>query len=45
MHVFHDRDGNEGLNALVRIDDVREPAQAQYVWVDRIRSIRRHGSA
>ena len=27
VQVFRDEDGNEGLNALVRIDDAADPAQ------------------
>lgn len=41
VQVFRDEDGNEGLNALVRIDDAADPAHAHYVWIDRIREIRR----
>ena len=45
VQVFRDRDGNEGLNALVRIDDATDPARAHYVWIDRIREIRRRDDA
>lgn len=45
VQVFQDARGREGLNALVRIDDARDPAQAHYLWLDRIVGIRRIGTA
>lgn len=45
VQVFRDAHDNEGINALVRIDDATDQAQAHYVWVDRIVRIRHRGSA
>jgi len=45
VQVFLDESGNEGMNALVRIDDAADPERAHYVWLDRIVDIRRLGTA
>jgi len=45
VQVFMDESGNEGMNALVRIDDAAVPEQAHYVWLDRIVDVRRLGTA
>lgn len=45
VQVFRDADGVEGFNAVVRLDDQRDPAHAHYLWMDRIRAIVRIGSA
>lgn len=42
VQVFRDADGREGFNAAVRIDD-RE--RTHYLWLDRIASVTRRGSA
>lgn len=36
VQVFRDSDGEEGINAQVRIDDARHPEQAHYLWLDEI---------
>ena len=45
VQIFLDESGNEGMNALVRIDDAADPEQAHYVWLDRIVDVRRLGTA
>ena len=45
MQVFRDRDGHEGFNAVVRIDDHRRPDVTHYLWLDRIASVTPLGSA
>lgn len=45
MQVFRDADGVEGFNAVVRLDDQRNPAHAHYLWMDRIQEIVQLGSA
>lgn len=45
LQDFRASDGSEGLNALLRLDDADDPAQAHYVWVDLIRTIRHCGTA
>lgn len=45
IQVFRDGNGREGLNAMVRIDDAADPAQAHYLWLDTIIGIRRTGTA
>lgn len=45
IQVFRDADGNEGMNAVVRIDDAADPSQAHALWLDRIVGIRRLGTA
>lgn len=43
VQSFHDPQGREGINAVVRIDDARDPDRAHYLWLDRIREIRALG--
>jgi len=39
VQVFRDADGQEGFNAVVRIDDRRRPQVAHYLWLDRIATV------
>lgn len=45
VQVFRDADGVEGFNAVVRLDDPVDPAKTHYLWIDRIASVTRTGSA
>jgi uncharacterized protein DUF3247 len=45
IQVFHDGSGREGMNALVRIDDLADPAHIHFLWLDRIVDIQRMGTA
>ncbi|WP_368566264.1 DUF3247 family protein [Pseudoxanthomonas sp. UTMC 1351] len=44
MQVFRNDEGVEGFNAVVRIDDRKDPARAYYLWMDQIDEILRLGS-
>lgn len=39
VQLFRDADGQEGFNAVVRIDDRRRPQVAHYLWLDRIATV------
>ncbi len=41
IETFRDADGREGHNALLRLDDLEDPARSHYVWVDSITGITR----
>ena len=43
--LFRDADGQEGFNAVVRIDDRRRPQVAHYLWLDRIATVTVLGSS
>ncbi|KLJ01977.1 DUF3247 family protein [Luteimonas sp. FCS-9] len=45
LEVFRTADGAEGHNALLRLDDLEDPAVPHYVWVGEITAIDRIGSA
>ncbi|WP_242107810.1 DUF3247 family protein [Luteimonas aquatica] len=45
IQVFHDAQGNEGHNALVRLDDANDPRREHYVWLDSVVSITQVGTA
>jgi hypothetical protein len=45
VQLFRDADGQEGFNAVVRIDDRRRPQVAHYLWLDRIAAITALGTA
>jgi len=40
VQTFRDEDENEGMNGLLRLDDLDEPVQRHLVWLDRIREVR-----
>lgn len=44
VQVFRTAEGVEGFNAVVRIDDLHDPARAYYLWLDQIGEILRLGS-
>lgn len=37
--VFFDARGNEGLNAIVRIEDLHDQHVDHYLWLDRVRDV------
>ncbi|MCD9006512.1 DUF3247 family protein [Luteimonas sp. XNQY3] len=39
LEVFRDRDGNEGHNALLRLDDLERPETAHHAWLGDIREV------
>ncbi|QDI04755.1 DUF3247 family protein [Xanthomonas cerealis pv. cerealis] len=36
LQTFRDRQEREGVNGVVRLDDLLHPEQQHYVWLDRI---------
>lgn len=40
VQTFRDADENEGLNGLLRLDDLDNPVQQHRVWLDTIREVR-----
>ncbi len=45
VQVFRDAAGNEGINAMVRLDDHARPDGPHYLWLDRIASVVKLGSS
>ena len=41
VQAFVDAQGQEGINGHLRIDDAADPSQLHWVWLDRIREVRR----
>ena len=41
VQAFVDPQGQEGINGLLRIDDAADPSQLHWIWLDRIREVRR----
>ena len=41
VQAFTDPQGREGINGLLRIDDADDPSRLHWVWLDRIREVRR----
>lgn len=44
VQIFEDNEGEEGVNAQVRIDDARDPDLAHYLWLDEILEVHQNGS-
>lgn len=40
IQSFRDANDNEGMNALLRLDDLDTPVQQHLVWLDTIREVR-----
>jgi len=40
VQSFRDEDENEGVNGLLRLDDIDSPVQQHLVWLDTIRDVR-----
>lgn len=45
VQVFRDADGNEGFNAVVRIEDRHDGERTRYLWMDCIASVVQLGSS
>ena len=45
VQVFRGADGEEGFNAVVRIDDRERPQVVHYLWLDRIVAVTAVGTA
>lgn len=45
IETFRDADGEEGHNALLRLDDLDDPAVPHYVWVGEIVEMERLGTS
>ena len=45
LEIFRNRDGDEGHNARLRLDDLAQPATPHYVWVGDVRDIEQLGTA
>ncbi|MEP6906477.1 MAG: DUF3247 family protein [Pseudoxanthomonas sp.] len=45
VQTFRDAEGNEGVNALLRLDDLASPGKSHYLWLDQITDIRHLGTA
>lgn len=44
VQMFRDADENEGVNAIVRIEDADLPDGSRSIWLDRIKRIVHHDS-
>jgi Na+/phosphate symporter len=44
VQTFRDAEQREGINSLLRLDDLADPAQQHHLWLDQIRKITRLGS-
>lgn len=44
LEIFRSRDGDEGHNARLRLDDLRQPGTPHDVWVGDVRDIERLAS-
>lgn len=44
IQTFRDAEGREGVNALLRLDDLEQPGHSHQVWLDRISEIFHMGS-
>lgn len=45
VQVFRDGDGQEGYNALLRLEPLAGDSPPHYLWLDRLREVVRLGSA
>lgn len=45
IQTFRNPQGEEGINALLRIDDLQQPQRAHYLWLDEVTGIVHIGSA
>ncbi|MCC4594140.1 DUF3247 family protein [Xanthomonas campestris pv. phormiicola] len=39
LQTFRDHQEHEGINGVLRLDDLLDPAQQHYIWLDRIREV------
>lgn len=45
LQVFRHADGEEGFNAVLRLDDRVHPERPHFVWLDRVRDVFHLGSS
>ncbi len=45
LQVVRGAQGGQGFNALLRLDDMRDPEHAHWVWLDRVAEVRQLGPA
>ena len=45
VQTFRDADGNEGVNSLLRLDDLEDAGKSHYLWLDTIVQVDHLGSA
>jgi hypothetical protein len=43
VQTFRDAEQREGINGLLRLDDLADPTRQHHVWLDRIRKVTRLG--
>ncbi len=39
VQTFRDAEGKEGINALLRLDDLQQPGKTHHVWLDQVTGI------
>ncbi len=44
VQTFRDAEQREGINGLLRLDDLADPTRQHHVWLDQIRKVTRLGS-
>ena len=44
VQTFRDADGREGINALLRLDDLHEPGKTHHIWLEQVTDILRLGN-
>ena len=44
LQTFRDSEGREGVNSLLRLDDLEQPGHSHQVWLDRVSEIFHMGS-
>jgi hypothetical protein len=44
IQTFRDAEGREGVNALLRLDDLERPGHSHQLWLDRVSGIFHMGS-
>lgn len=44
VQMFFDAQGREGMNGVVRIDDVADPELSHFLWLDQITAVERIGT-
>ena len=44
VQTFRDTEGTEGVNSLLRLDDLDQPGKTHHVWLDQVTDIFHMGS-
>lgn len=39
VQTFRDAEGREGINALLRLDDLHDPEKTHHIWLDQVTDI------